>query len=152
MRAHTHTGLTSFCPLRPFLDCPSPVKSSFNASTATVSLLSRCIPPRTLSDKRAMGDISEALKNGIGTVLPAAYMDQSCKWHRHWNIGYQAPTFSHRNNQFLRLLKEVKKSKMGTSKTKDQNPTAWKVSYVTNKWYYRQKEEASHPECQVNKS
>ena len=63
---------TSFCPLRPFFDCASPVKSSCSASIAPAPLLSRCMPPRTLSDKRAMGDISVALKNGIGTVLPAA--------------------------------------------------------------------------------
>lgn len=78
-RDRERLGVTSFCPLRPFLDCPSPVKSSCNASTVTVPLLSRCIPPSTLSDNRAMGDISVALKNGMGTVLPAAYMDQSYK-------------------------------------------------------------------------
>lgn len=71
--------LTSFCVLRPFFDCPSPAKSSCSASTATVPVLSCCMPPRILSDKRAIGDISDALKNGMGTVLPAAYIEKSCK-------------------------------------------------------------------------
>lgn len=68
---------TSFCLLRPFLDWPSPVKSSCIASTAMFPPLSRWKPPSTSPDNSAMGDISVALRNGMGTVLPAAYMDQS---------------------------------------------------------------------------
>jgi hypothetical protein len=30
------------------------------------------MPPNTFSERRAIGDISVALKNGMGTVLPAA--------------------------------------------------------------------------------
>lgn len=45
---------------------------------AMLFFLSFSLSPSTLSDKSAIGDISEALKNGIGTVLPAAYIDQSC--------------------------------------------------------------------------
>lgn len=69
--------MTSFCLLLPFFGWASVVKSSWIASTATLPPLSHCLSPSTLSDKRAIGDISVALRNGMGTVLPAEYMDQS---------------------------------------------------------------------------
>jgi hypothetical protein len=70
---------TSFCPLRPFFACPSPLNSSLTASKAPFVLDPARPFPASFSDTRASGEMSIALRNGIGTVLPAAYIDQSYK-------------------------------------------------------------------------
>ena len=85
---------TSFCPLRPFFACPSPLNSSLTASKASFVLDPARPFPASFSDTRASGEMSIALRNGIGTVLPAAYIDQSYKWKGkfigHWKIRHGA--------------------------------------------------------------
>lgn len=70
---------TSFGPLLPFLICPSPLKSSFTASKAALPLAPETLSSTMLSDTKAKGEMSIALRKGMGTVLPAAQMDHSYK-------------------------------------------------------------------------